>query len=144
MQIDWAALAQTPGYRSLKAAYMADAHRAGMSKHPMRTKQELYKTFRYAIDRAKHYAIRTGRPVSFFLDAWEAQRDYWWLNFYQDARQPKLPSGKPRNVEPMSKVGYWKLYGRCYSKEQRFKQLRKLKRQNARVLRRERGKKPRL
>ncbi|QDU34298.1 hypothetical protein KS4_23650 [Poriferisphaera corsica] len=48
------------------------------------------KTLDWAVERAKHYAERTGIPASEILDAWEKDRNYWCVNYYQDAKQPLL------------------------------------------------------
>ena len=46
--------------------------------------------FKWAIDRAMHYAEKTGISPTDILDAWESQRDYWYMNFYQESKQPKI------------------------------------------------------
>lgn len=99
MKIDWKKLAQSPGYKSLKAAYIRDVHEAGQSKRPMRKKAEFLKLFRRVIGMAQHYAVRTGKPVEQVINEWEEKRDYWWLNFYSEHHLSKLASGKPRNVQ---------------------------------------------
>ena len=47
-------------------------------------------TFKWAIDRAKHYALFFNMKVEEVLDAWEDDRSYWFMNFYQDCNFPKL------------------------------------------------------
>lgn len=99
MKIDWKKLAQSPGYKSLKAAYIRDVHEAGQQPRPMRKKAEFLKLFRRVIGMSQHYAIRTGKPIEQVLNEWEEKRDHWWLNFYSDHHLSKLASGKPRNVK---------------------------------------------
>jgi hypothetical protein len=143
MKIDWKSLAQSPGYKSLKAAYMADAHKAGSVKHPMRSKEELYNTFRRAINCAKNHALRTGQPVEQVLNDWEFKRDYWWYSFYGDHKITKLPSGKPRNVRHPKPTAYIaKMYHR-HSPAKRFALIKKDKLREAHHARKAAGKKPR-
>lgn len=110
MKIDWKHLATTPGYRSLKAAYTRDvqeseADRVRFKRKPMREKPEFLKLFNWVICRAKHYAIKQDRPIEEVLNEWEEKRDYWWLNYYQSSRQPKLHSKslKPEGINGMRK-----------------------------------------
>ncbi len=46
--------------------------------------------FKWIIDRAKHYAEKTGIPWQEILDSWEAHRHYWYMNYYQECNQPKI------------------------------------------------------
>jgi len=93
MRIDWKYLATTDGYKSLKAAYVRDVQKSAKFKRPMRDKVEFLTQFRWVIGRAKHYAHHTGRSMESILNEWEENRAYWWLNYYQDCRQPKFHSG---------------------------------------------------
>ena len=144
MKIDWKAVAQSPGYRSLKAAYTHDTQKAGQHTRPMRDKAEFYSKFQWVIGRAKHYAERQGRSLEDVLNDWEAKRNYWWLNYYQEGQQPKLPSGKSRNVRPQRSDTSIKQSGwlRTTPKE-RFKRLRQERCRWARFARRQAGKKAR-
>ena len=47
-------------------------------------------TFKWAIDRAKHYGEKLGIPWEEILNAWEAERDYWYMNYYQECKQPRI------------------------------------------------------
>ncbi len=90
MYINWKYLATTPGYRSLKAAYIHDVKKSAKSDRPLRGKIEFLKLFNWVICRAKHYSYRMQIPIEQVLNNWEKDRTYWWLNYYQDARQSKL------------------------------------------------------
>jgi hypothetical protein len=46
--------------------------------------------FAWVVERAKHYAEKTGLDAGAILDAWETGRSYWYINYYQDANQPML------------------------------------------------------
>lgn len=108
MKIDWKYVATTPGYKSLKAAYTHDVTEAAKRRHPMRKKAEFLKLFTWVIGRAKHYAHHTGKPIEEILNDWEEQRDYWWLNFYQDCRQPKLHSNSKKPLSLKGEMAYYK------------------------------------
>jgi hypothetical protein len=91
MKIDWKHLAITPGYRSLKAAYVHDIHSKA------RGKAELLIQFNWVISRAKHYAHHRKLSVEDVLNGWEGARNYWWLNYYQDCNQPKIRVNSIKN-----------------------------------------------
>ena len=98
MNIDWKKLATTVGYKSLKAAYIDDIQKAAGRRHPMRSREEFLRLFQWVISRAKHYSHHTGESVEAILNKWEGARNYWWLNFYQDCRQPKFCSGAMKKL----------------------------------------------
>ena len=64
-------------------------------------KCEYCKTFKWAVDRAKHYAEKTGIPYLEVLKSWEQKRDYWYLNYYQDCNQPEIKNGRVRIFDTM-------------------------------------------
>lgn len=49
--------------------------------------------FVWVVERAKHYEKVTGIPWEQVLGSWEEKRSYWYMNYYQDANQPKLEDG---------------------------------------------------
>ncbi len=120
MEVDWKALAKSPGYMSLKRTYTSEV----MRNKTGRKKPELYKLFCWVIARAQHYAHRKNISIEEVLNTWEAGRDYWWLNYYQEGRQPKLPSGKPRNIKPSRSETYIK---RAMKKSNRIELLDRLR-----------------
>jgi hypothetical protein len=117
------------GYKSLLADVMKDVERGEGCFNPSGCDHEYYRTvpqknetlrktgmltatmcvskcfhkycdkFRWVIDRAMHYAQKTGIPVDEILNAWEGNRDYWYMNYYQDSNQPKIEDGEVRVVE---------------------------------------------
>lgn len=109
MKIDWKHLASTTGYKSLKAAYIKDVQEASKRSRSMRKKDEFLELFNWVICRAKHYAHHTGKTIEQILDEWESKRTYWWLNYYQDCRQPKFKTG---SVKAMGVNGLRKYYKR--------------------------------
>lgn len=52
--------------------------------------------FKWAIDRAKEYGEKLGIPWEQILDAWEADRNYWYMNYYQECNQPSISSKNVR------------------------------------------------
>jgi len=42
----------------------------------------------WIMDRAKHYAEKTGKTVADMVEIWETDRRYWYMNYYQDCNQP--------------------------------------------------------
>lgn len=86
------------GYQSLRSAILADV-RSGWSE------EERMKKLHFAVDRAAHYAEKTGLSASEILDAWESRRNYWYVNYYQDANQPLIAAEKVRVFETPEALG---------------------------------------
>jgi len=80
------------GYRTLLAAVAHD-EKTAPGFHDYRAK------LAWAIDRAKHYAEKTGLRAEDILDAWEEARTYWYMNYYQDCNQPKIEGDSVRVFE---------------------------------------------
>jgi hypothetical protein len=99
--IDWKHLVTTPGYISLKAAYIKDVREAAIESYPMRNKAEFLRKFNWVIGRAQHYALKQKISIERVLNHWEEERSHWWLNYYQECNQPKLHSSalQPKKVK---------------------------------------------
>lgn len=146
MKVDWKKLAQSPGYKSLKAAYIRDVRGADRHENPVRdrTKQTSLRLFQRVIRMAQHYAIRTNVDIDLILNEWEEGRDYWWRNYYSEHRLKKLPSGKPRNVQIQRPETYYREINTWLSSEVGFKKARKERTRLAKLNREQvDGKKPR-
>lgn len=50
----------------------------------------------WVLARARHYAEKLNIDQVELLDAWEKRRDYWYMNYYQDANQPLIEVGVTR------------------------------------------------
>ena len=72
-----------PGYDSLLASVERD-ERGQPPKNRYREK------LRWVLNRARHYSEKTGPSPEAFLDCWERNRTFWYMNYYQDANQPRL------------------------------------------------------
>ena len=116
MIIDFKELAQSPGYKKLKAAvlyhikgsvdrqnkFYPELGVAKMCFNPVGCNRSeripcfhrYCSKFRWIIDRAQHYSHHTGIPVVDILNAWEDDRSYSFNNYYQDANQPKLTDAR--------------------------------------------------
>ena len=46
--------------------------------------------FAWVMSRVQHYAEKTGVNPNDILNAWESRRDYWYMNYYQDSKQPLI------------------------------------------------------
>lgn len=44
--------------------------------------------YKWIIDRAELYAAKFKTSIELIIDSWEDRRDYWYMNFYQESRQP--------------------------------------------------------
>ena len=71
------------GYDSLLAALNDDLQQNN-SHHDYQA------TFDWAIERAKHYAEKLCCTWEEVLTAWETDRTYWYMNYYQDCKQPLI------------------------------------------------------
>jgi len=65
--------------------------------------------FKWTIDRAKHYGEKLGLSWEDVLNSWEADRDYWYMNYYQDRNQPGIKADGVRIfdtvVEMLESIG---------------------------------------
>jgi hypothetical protein len=82
------------GYLKLKKAVLRDQEKEH-GFHDYEAK------LNWIIARAEHYAKKTGIPAERILDAWEKERDYWYMNFYQDCNQPLLDAKNVRVFDTM-------------------------------------------
>lgn len=73
----------------------------GDSEYLCEHKCEYCEKLKWTVDRAKQYAQRTGIPYTDILRGWESNRDYWYLNYYQDCNQPEIKDGKVFVFETM-------------------------------------------
>lgn len=58
----------------------------------------------WILERAAHYAEKLGLDACAILSAWEASRDYWYMNYYQDANQPKIENDAVRVFETVDEM----------------------------------------
>lgn len=110
MKINWKIVAQSEGYKSLKAtmiqAIQDNSKLIQLGHIPMRSKEYFHKHFKWIITRAISYAEFYRLPLEFILNDWESKRTYCWLNYYQECRQPKPNrSGlvKPKSLKTLRK-----------------------------------------
>jgi hypothetical protein len=57
--------------------------------------------FKRVIDRAKAYGEVTGLNWEDILDSWEDDRNYWYMNYYQDCNQPEIKCGNVKVFDTM-------------------------------------------
>lgn len=94
------------GYESLYAAYRSSAE-----KWPGR-ESEWKEKLDWALERASQYANALNVDRETVLEAWESDRDYWYVNYYQESNQPSLEN---KNVVMMAE---WEAEGeRLYGKD---------------------------
>jgi hypothetical protein len=74
-------ITECEGYKKLLAAVETDEIKAPKF-HDYRAK------LAWVLERANRYAEKTGLEASAILNAWEKQRSYWYMNYYQDSNQP--------------------------------------------------------
>ncbi|WP_196602106.1 hypothetical protein [Pectinatus frisingensis] len=63
-------------------------------KHNIKCFHQYCNKFKWVIDRAKHYEEKTGISWERILNSWEENRDYWYMNYYQDCNQPLIQGDK--------------------------------------------------
>ena len=104
------------GYDSLKAAVEKDCKGGNDCFSPIGCKNphpwsggkgcfhKYCDTFVWAIARAKHYAEKMGLPWEDILDAWERDRKYWYLSYYQDCNQPVIEGDHVRVFDTVEQL----------------------------------------
>lgn len=85
------------GYKRLITSIETDERRAPKA-HNYRAK------LAWVLDRASHYAQKTGTRAEDILDAWEKRRDYWYMNYYQECNQPVITGNRMRVFDSMSQI----------------------------------------
>lgn len=60
--------------------------------------------FKWIIDRAKHYGEMLGLSWEEILSSWEANRGYWYMNYYQEANQPEIKGDSVRVFETVDEM----------------------------------------
>lgn len=58
--------------------------------------------YKWILDRAEEYAEVLGISRDEVLNGWEKHRDYWYMNYYQDSKQPSL-----KGEQNIMKVDDW-------------------------------------
>lgn len=84
------------GIESLRAAAVKDCEGEDKTKTLQGCTCRCCGCYDWAIARAKHYGERTNTPWEKILESWEEQRDYWYLNYYQECNQPEIKDAKVR------------------------------------------------
>jgi hypothetical protein len=77
------------GYKKLLASVEND-EKTPKRSHDYRAK------LAWVLERAKHYAEKTGLRAEDVLDSWEKGRSYWYMNYYQDCNQPEIVGERVR------------------------------------------------
>lgn len=93
------------GYESLTASYRHWAEREPGRKDEWKQKYE------WALGRAQQYADHLGVTRDEVLTAWEQERDYWYVNYYQESNQPDLMGHNAVTLEQWEAEGE-RLYGK--------------------------------
>ncbi|TEB04673.1 hypothetical protein Psch_03435 [Pelotomaculum schinkii] len=60
--------------------------------------------FKWVVERAKHYGEKLGLNWEDVLNQWEADRGYWYMNYYQESNQPEIGSTHVRVFETVSEM----------------------------------------
>ena len=84
-----ASIEDSDGYKALLAAVERDETK-DRGFHDYRAK------LAWILARVAHYAEKTGIPAADILDSWEARRDYWYMNYYQETNQPEIKGDNVR------------------------------------------------
>lgn len=89
------------GYRSLLAAVERDYEKDRRYQEGKPPFHEYRAKMDWAIERARHYGAALGMDPCDILNAWEDQRDYWYMNYYQDVNQPRINTPSARVFETL-------------------------------------------
>ena len=76
-------LKKCKGYQTLSKAVEQDIAR---NQEDTRFTEKL----NWVIERVLYYAEKLNLSSSELLDKWEEERDYWYMNYYQDYNMPKI------------------------------------------------------
>lgn len=102
------------GYKKLVAAVEHDE----ATDHYFKTRGRYFHDYRakllWTVERAKHYAEKLSLDPAALLDQWESKRRYWYMNYYQDANQPRIDAANVRVFETTIEL-------KCSFEEQGFR-----------------------
>lgn len=90
------------GYDSLLASVekdIAEAREQEARGHHFRSEKEYQHKFDWVINRAKEYGTALNLNWEDILNSWEEDRNYWYMNYYQECNQPAIKAGKVRVFE---------------------------------------------
>ena len=98
-----------PGLKELRESAEDDLKRGNNHVWPL-------EKIEWIIERAKHYQLKTGKPYQEIIDTWVSKKNYWYINYFQEANQP-LITGEDvylfENIEE-AKESFKELGFRCH------------------------------
>ena len=98
-----------PGLKELRESAEDDLKRGNNHAGPL-------EKIEWIIERAKHYQLKTGKPYQEIIDTWVSKKNYWYINYFQEANQP-LITGEDvylfENIEE-AKESFKELGFRCH------------------------------
>ena len=98
-----------PGLKELRELAEDDLKRGNNHAGPL-------EKIEWIIERAKHYQLKTGKPYQEIIDIWVSKKNYWYINYFQEANQP-LITGEDvylfENIEE-AKESFKELGFRCH------------------------------
>ncbi|PWE48443.1 hypothetical protein DEM26_18010 [Thioclava sp. NG1] len=97
-------ITQCDGYKSLRAAVDKDYAKDRYYQKGGRPFHDYQAKFDWTVERAKHYGDALGMDPADVLNAWEKGRDYWYMNYYQDANQPKIDADHVRVFDTVAQL----------------------------------------
>lgn len=83
-------ITECEGYKSLRATIDQDYAKDRNFQKGGRPFHDYEAKFQWVIDRAQNYGAALGLDPAEILDAWEKDRTYWYMNYYQESSQPKI------------------------------------------------------
>lgn len=60
--------------------------------------------FKWVVDRAAQYAEKLGLDRDELLSSWEEDRNYWYMNYYQECNQPEITSERVRVFDTVEEL----------------------------------------
>jgi hypothetical protein len=87
------------GYKKLLAAVEHDEVTDSGFKTHGRYFHDYRGKMAWTVERVKHYAEKLSLDPAALLDQWESKRRYWYMNYYQDANQPRIDAANVRVFE---------------------------------------------
>jgi hypothetical protein len=120
---DWKFIATTPGYKSLKAAYIK-----GKRSSCQWERRHAEEGFRLAISLAKRYSALSGKPIHEILNTWEKGHTYgsmssYYSNLKYKSYLYKVPHKYKATKEVTRTKNRWAKWRKKHAARQRKKSL---------------------
>ena len=97
-------ITQSEGYKTLRAAVDRDYAKDRGYQDGRRPFHDYEAKLNWAVERARHYGEALSMEPAKVLNAWEKDRSYWYMNYYQELNQPRIDASHVRAFDTVDQL----------------------------------------